>query len=83
MGLCTEVLRQKGCSAHCDPIRSREVNEQCVLSCLAVCLRHVVFIYLLMEIQASLAGRAEKQHLVFQRRWLASSRLGIGLDQAF
>lgn len=48
-----------------------------------VCLRHVVFIYLLMEIQASLAGRAEKQHLVFQRRWLASSRLGIGLDQAF
>ena len=34
MGLCTEVLKQKGCSAHGDPIRRREVNEQCVLSCL-------------------------------------------------
>lgn len=47
-----------------------------------VCLRHVVVIYLLMEIQASLAGRAEKQRLVFLRHWLASFRLGTGLDQA-
>lgn len=27
MGLCTEVHEQKCCSAHCDPIRSGEVNE--------------------------------------------------------
>lgn len=47
-----------------------------------VCLRHIVFIYLLMEIQASLAGRVEKQRLVFPRRWLASFQLGTGLDQA-
>ena len=47
-----------------------------------VCLWHVVFIYLLMGIQASLAGRAKKQRLAFPRRWIASFRLGTGLDRA-
>lgn len=34
---------------------------------LPVCLQHVVFIYLCMEIQAFLVGRAEKQLLVSPR----------------
>ena len=47
-----------------------------------VCLRHVVFIYLLMEIQAFLASRAEKQCLVFLQRWLKSLCSGTSLDWA-
>lgn len=47
-----------------------------------VCLLHVVFIYLLMETQAFLVGRAGKQCLVFLQRWLKSLCSGTSLDWA-